>query len=438
MKIKHLPLLIALSFTGLFVSCNDQGSLGLDLLPNNDGIGVFQSDTFSLQSYTIREDSLAVQQPSRILFGEVNDPEFGISRVSASYQVRILTENIILGTNLQLDSLVLSLSYEGYYGDTLSPLIITVYELDESLSTDSIYYSNQFVATKPTPLASFTYDPRPNTVVEVNEPQITGQDSIFKYAGVLRIPLSPAIGQRILDASGTADLQNNNNFLQFFKGIYIQAERANSSDVGASLHFVPVSLRNGLFLYYKADGVRQRFDMLANNESARRNHFAFDYQGSTVGSLLNDTSSSIEATYVQAGGGVKTLLKMPYLRNLVRDYDVAINKAELHFDILPNSNDAPFIQPNRIFVIAADSNGGNATSLMPDLVEPYYGGFFEDGKYKFIITRYIQQLLLTDDPDYGMVLIPNNTVGSLNRTILGSSNNNLHKPRLVLTFTKLK
>lgn len=438
MKIKHMPLLIALSIAGLFASCNDSGSLGLDLLPNNDGIGVFKSDTFTLKSYTIREDSLAVQQPSRILFGELNDPVFGISQVSASYQVRLLTENIILGDNLQADSLVLSLSYEGYYGDTLSPLNITVYELDESLSQDSIYYSNQFVAYKPTPLASFTYEPRPNSVSEVNEPQITGQDSIFKYAGVLRIPLSNEITQRILNASGTADLQNNTNFLQFFKGVYITAERANSSDLGASLHFVPVSLRNGLFLYYTADGVRQRFDMLANNESARRNHFAFDYAGSTVGSRINDTSSSIEATYLQAGGGVKTILKMPYLRNLVRDFDVAINKAELHFELIPNSNDAPFTQPNRIFAIAADSTGSNSTTLMPDLVEPYYGGFYEDGKYKFIITRYIQQLLLTDDPDYGMVLIPNNTVGSLNRTILGSSNSNLHKPRLVITFTKLK
>ena len=433
-----MPLLIALSIAGLFASCNDSGSLGLDLLPNNDGIGVFKSDTFTLKSYTIREDSLAVQQPSRILFGELNDPVFGISQVSASYQVRLLTENIILGDNLQADSLVLSLSYEGYYGDTLSPLNITVYELDESLSQDSIYYSNQFVAYKPTPLASFTYEPRPNSVSEVNEPQITGQDSIFKYAGVLRIPLSNEITQRILNASGTADLQNNTNFLQFFKGVYITAERANSSDLGASLHFVPVSLRNGLFLYYTADGVRQRFDMLANNESARRNHFAFDYAGSTVGSRINDTSSSIEATYLQAGGGVKTILKMPYLRNLVRDFDVAINKAELHFELIPNSNDAPFTQPNRIFAIAADSTGSNSTTLMPDLVEPYYGGFYEDGKYKFIITRYIQQLLLTDDPDYGMVLIPNNTVGSLNRTILGSSNSNLHKPRLVITFTKLK
>lgn len=431
-------LLIALSFAGLFASCNDDGSLGLDLLPNNDGIGVFKADTFTLKSYTIREDSLAVQQPSRILFGELDDPVFGISRVAASYQVRLLTENIILGNNLQADSLVLALSYEGYYGDTLSPVILTVYELDESLSQDSIYYSNQFVAYKPTPLARFTYDPRPNSVSEVNEPQINGQDSIFKYAGVLRIPLSTETAQRILDASGTANLQNNTNFLQFFKGVYITAERANSSDLGVSLHFVPVSLRNGLFLYYKADGLRQRFDMLANNESARRNHFAFDYQGSLVGSRLNDTSSSIEATYLQAGGGVKTLLKMPYLRNLVSTHDVAINKAELHFELIPNSNDAPFVQPNRIFVIAADSTGSNATSLMPDLVEPYYGGFYEDGKYKFIITRYIQQLLLTNDPDYGMVLIPNNTVGSLNRTILGSSNSNLHKPRLVITFTKLK
>jgi hypothetical protein len=81
---------------------------------------------------------------------------------------------------------------------------------------------------------------------------------------------------------------------------------------------------------------------------------------------------------------------------------------------------------------------GNSGFIVPDLVEPYYDGNFRNGEYRFVITRYIQELLLNGRTDFGMVLIANNTISSTNRVVLGSSNNTLNKPRMIITFTKLK
>lgn len=438
MKLKHNLLWIALLMAGLFASCNDDGAVGLDLLPNPDGIGVFRLDTFTIRTFTVTEDSLEVQQPPLLALGEVSDPVFGLSKVGLTYQVRLTNENINLGNNVQVDSLVLALSFDNYYGDTTDQLLLKVYELDETIYRDSIYYSNQAPAYKTTPLASFTYSPQPKGTVPVNEPRVNGIDTVFNYPGLLRIPLSSELSNRLLAASGGPDLQNNTNFLNFFKGFYITAERLSGSATGSVMLFSTTSARNGLFMYYKTDTVRRRFDMLMTDQSARRNVFNFNYQGTEVGSRINDTSDLVQEGYVQAGGSVKLKVDMPYLRNLVQDFDVAINKVEVIFEVIPGSDNAPFTPPSRLFLLRADTLNGNSGFIVPDLVEPYYDGNFKNGQYKFVITRYIQELLLSNRNDFGMVLIANNTISSTNRVVLGSSNNAMHKPKMIITFTKLK
>lgn len=437
MRLKRGFFLLTLLAAGFFVSCNDEGSVGLDLLPNADGIGVFQSDTFSIRSLSIREDSLPSQSPPRFVMGEVQDPLFGKSEASIAYQLRLTNENNDLGQNITVDSLILSLNIEGYYGDTSQALLIEVFELDETIKLDSTVYSNQLPDFKPTPLASYTYVPRPSQAIPVNEPRVNNSDTTFVYAPVLRIPMGQALATKLVNASGTPDLQNNTNFLNFFKGLYVRARRA-GNDVGSVLYLTGVSARSGLFLYYKSNGQRRRFDLLVTNESARQNFFVFDLSGSTVGNVLGDSSASIQETYVQAGGAVKTYIQVPYLKNLVKNHQVAINKAEIEFTMIPGTGDVPFSPPSRLFLLIADSLGKNSSRLIPDFVEPYYGGNFVGGKYKFVITRYVQRLLQSNEPDYGMVLLPERSISAVSRVVLGSSNNPLYKPRLVITFTKLK
>lgn len=434
-------MLIALFISGLFVSCNDEGSVGLDLLPNADGIGVHRQDTFTLISYTIREDSLESQLPPRFALGEIKDPVFGVASSGIVFQVRLTNENINLGSGIEADSLVMGLSFDvnnNFYGDTLDQLLIKVFELDEDISRDSIYFSNKAPQVKPTPIAIYIYSPQPTLPVQVNEPQLNGSDSVFNYAAVVRIPFGQELIDRLVNASNSPDLQNNTNFLSFFKGMYITAERVNGGSTGSVMHLVNISARNGLFLYYKSEGQRRRFDMMITNESARKNVLLHDYGNTIVGDRLNNRSELIEETYVQAGGGVKTILEMPYLRNLVANNAVAINKAEVTFHIPPGTVDDVFRAPARLFLLAADSLGKNATILTPDVVEPYYDGQLKGERYSFVITRYIQQKLNSNQTDFGMVLIPNNTVSSLNRVVLGSSNNSLYKPKMIITFTKLK
>src|SRR5690606_35864539 len=143
-------------------------------------------------------------------------------------------------------------------------------------------------------------------------------------------------------------------------------ECVNGRSTGPLMQFVPVPARNGLFLYYKSNGERRKLNMFLPNESGSRNIFDVDYQGSEVANFLGDRSISIENVYIQPAGSVKTRIELPYLEMLVDSFGVAINRAEIYFDVIPGSTSDLYPLPDRMFLLPSDSLGFNSAQLMPD------------------------------------------------------------------------
>ncbi|HKC36608.1 MAG TPA: DUF4270 family protein, partial [Chitinophagaceae bacterium] len=63
--------------TLLFASCNDPDIVGLDVQPAGDQINLTFTDTATLQTYSIREDSLRTDEVSQFLLGSYTDSVFG-------------------------------------------------------------------------------------------------------------------------------------------------------------------------------------------------------------------------------------------------------------------------------------------------------------------------------------------------------------------------
>ncbi|MBM3919202.1 MAG: DUF4270 domain-containing protein [Sphingomonadales bacterium] len=415
----------------------DEGPLGLNLLPAVDGVNVFLSDTFPINMQTLREGKLESQQPPRLAAGEMQDEETGNARVGFVAQLRLNAENIDLGDSLTGDSLVLILNLSGFYGDSSSLMRIRVWEVTEPQFSDSIYYQWQVPTTRPEPLGEALYAFSSNAIVEISEPQPDGSDSVFRYGNQIRIPLRTELMNRILAVSDSPALANNTSFLNFFRGIYVTAERVDAASRGCVLYFLGSSLRTGLNLYYQTAGKRSRFDITMNSQSARRNAFFSDPRGSRAGTALNPDSLQLPFTLVQAGGYLKTRVSFPGIRSLGGGRIVVVNKAQLVFPAAEGSYSYPYTAPDRLFLVVADSLGGNSTSLMPDLLEPYYGGEWRDSSYTFIINRYLQLLLQGTTPDQGLVLLPGNSIHSLNRVVLNTQTAATRQPRLILHYTLL-
>ena len=129
--------------TATLISCKKKEyQLGSDVIDQETLLEGTSVDTFDINSYTILEDSIISDNASNVLLGSYNDPLFGEFSSSFYTQLRLAGVDPNFGdpSSIVIDSFVLGLEYLGYYGE-LDEQTFEVYELNESLSIDSTYYS---------------------------------------------------------------------------------------------------------------------------------------------------------------------------------------------------------------------------------------------------------------------------------------------------------
>lgn len=417
---------VVLSGTLCIQACDEPDLVGANIQPAKDKISLAIDTTLKIISYTVIEDSLRSDDVSASLIGSYKDGVFGISTASVFTQCRLSSNNASFGTNPVLDSIVLSLVYDGFYGDTSFEQSFKVFELTEDIYKDSSYTSNRVFGYDQNEIASSDFYPSPKDSVSVEGANKTPH---------LRIKLSDNLGQKLLDQSGSSNLANNDAFLAFFKGLYITpANVSQNVDVGAILYFNLLSALSKLTLYYhNSTDFSLAFDFLINDYCARINHFTHDYSGVAVETQLNspDSINGYNTVYVQAMAGVKSKILIPDIMNLAESGKIAINKAELIVE-LSQGTFGPYPQPDKMLVLKVDSLGKN--DFLLDQFESHYNGKYQSSSYsyRFNITRHIQSIL-SGEKDYGMYLLPYGTVTSANRAIIEGNQN----MKLYITYTRV-
>lgn len=429
-------LIIALVAILIFDSCKESSVIGLDVQPESDLLNAAFKDTSTLISYTLLEDPFKTDETSLNLLGSYNDPVFGKASASIYTQVRLPNNitDVNFGAGLVFDSLVLTLPYSGYYG-TLESQTVKVYELSDDLYKDSSYYSNRSLNHQSTELADITFKPM-------------SDDKI------LRIRLSDQFGGNLLSQS--TNLKDNTAFLKFFKGLYIApANTAQAQGEGALLYFNLTDSLAKMTLYYRKTVTIKsisnpqkdssyiditHFAFEINSSSARFNHFEHDYSSSSaIVNQLKDPSLGQNLVYLQQMAGLKTKIKIPYLKNWVDSGPIAINKAEVVLKLDPQYISNNYSVPSKLSLVEIDSLGNSIN--LPDEKDSYFGGDYNSStqEYRFNIARHIQSILDGKKKDYGFYLLPFVAESNLNaeRLVLGGGGNTSYQMKLRLTYTKL-
>lgn len=372
----------------------DPYEVGLDLLPPNDTLYVSRIDTVSIQAYAELEDSIRSDEMTSLVLGSVVDPVFGKTTASFFSQFLLSSETIDFGVNPKLDSLVLLLYYDSWYGDTSTLQQVRVYEVSEDLYYDSSYYSNQSVSHYGIELANLVYQPRPTDSIEIWGSNV---------APHLRINLSNQthyLANKILFAPSNV-LTSNTEFIKFMKGLYVESEPVSSK--GGLIKFTPVDGLSKIVLYFHNDNDDSlQFNMPIDASVARFNQF--DHHGYQDASpdlkqqvIYGDTSLGNHQLYLQTLGGIKVRLRFPFIRSLDDSLGpIAINDAIL---TLTNPQaDTTWGPPPQLTMYKVDSAG--KIGAVVDALEgiDYFGGIYNRDKrqYWFRLTRHIQQLLIND------------------------------------------
>ena len=263
MNITDSKILILFFTIIIFLSaCDESSELGLEVQPNSDKIEIFnnsltqsgQLPSFILTTESV--DSLRSDEPSSLLLGSIDDPIFGENISSFLTQISLSQSNIDLGSNPIVDSVVLSYSYSGYYGDLTSLTNIQVNYSDEKIYKDSIYYSNQdfsnFFTGSQDLLLDFTISPDSSS------------------SPLLSMSLDNSIGQQILDL-GNSNMADNQTFQENFGSFWISEMSLNSNGVV----YLNASGSNSSFTvyYHNDDNDSLELTFVLDGESARVNLF---------------------------------------------------------------------------------------------------------------------------------------------------------------------
>ncbi|MDP7244138.1 MAG: DUF4270 domain-containing protein [Flavobacteriales bacterium] len=391
--------------TLLIFSCTDPNLIGLEVQPPFDGIKVALTTTDNnLTIHTISEDSLRSDETSTLLLGEINDPIFGYNQAAFSTQFMLPFSNVDVGSysdSLTVDSIVLGLSYTGSYGinDVLN---IMVYEISESIYKDSVYYSNQDVTCVSNAIYSQTI-----TVNTEDSVMVGGEMKVPQ----LRLKLDISLGDKILIESGRSNLEDNAQFVEFFKGLYVSASNDND---GVIAYLSPISANSKLSIYYHSTNVDSlSLDFSLTGDATRINLFEKD-----TSYLFNQADTSTN-TYVQSMAGHKTVIEIQHLDTLKTFFkDKAINRVNLSFE-LDGTDTADFPPHGRMYLVRVDNEGKDY--FLTDYIvegEDHFGGKLENGKYTFNITRYFLQLLNNEDYTNKLYLVAAGGAVNANRTIL--------------------
>lgn len=384
--------LLSLFFSFITFSCSDPNTIGLELQPVSDNIIIGNTTSFKWQNFqTESEDSLRTDEALNLILGEINDIRFGTNKGSFCTQMLLVSNNIDLGENPIVDSVILSYSYTGYYGDLNEFTNLEISELSEGIFKDSIYYSNSFDLVSNNMLNVDTFY-LSNTITNPS----------------LRIKLKNEFGQQILNL-GNAGLVDNETFLQSFNGISVLANAENTL-----LYLNPDATNSYFKIFYHNDATISdtlSLDFSLSGDAARINLFNQKNQNN----ILEDSSK----IYIQSMAGYKakiSITNVDSIRSLLNDK--VINKVTMSFDV-NNTSISEYEAHEKLVLVRVNDDGENIF-LSDFLIEgnEYFGGDLENNQYKFNITRYFYQFLNNDSYTNNLYLLSSGAAVNANRTVL--------------------
>lgn len=409
----------------IYSACNKTPeTIGLEIL-DEAKLGVYDT-AFSIEGYSTIEDSLRTDELSRNLVGSMQTADFGLTNTRLYSQLR-LSQTSPGFEDAQPDSAVLTLVYDGYYGFINTPLTIHVYQVMQDFYKDSIYYSDtQLDLTPYTELGNLSFIPHPND-------SVMNEDSTLVTAE-LRIPLNETFINTVMFPPDDSVYSSSNNFISYFKGIFIFTSVVTGPNEGSILYFDIKNPRSNVTLYYN-DSLT--FEYVINSDCASIGNYFHNYSKSQnqnfIEQVVNgDSTKGSEGLYVQGLAGTKTNLSIGSLESWVGTQKHVINEAKLVIPVVETVEELP--PPVQLVLFKYNEDGD--LQFINDYQEGdnYFGGFFnaETNSYEFRITLYVQSIL-SGVPDYGLVLYTSGKSINANEAALyGTDPENTSLPRMYL------
>ena len=467
------------------VSCQeDFNTIGSDII--GDGSLLSQLDNtktvvaYSRKLAPVQTNIIPVSQ-----LGVFNDGTFGKSSISFLTQLQMETPNVIFGDSvgheITLDSVMLYIPYynqnsteDGVTSYTLdsvygaSPINININEsnyflrdLDPSSNFQDaqLYYSNEATLFEANLLQNelvteiTDFVPSPEGYEIINRDSSTDgstQIDTTVIAPGLRVALSNDYFQeKILDKEGAPELSNDNNFKDYFRGLYFKVN--SDTEDGNLLIFNPELATITLYYNFLRADVDSSGDPVLDDDGNAvidtiYNNYILRFGGINLNVFDNELTPEIaaaianpntlegdETLYLRGGDGIMTVINLfgedvdsngvADELEVLRDQEWIIDDARLKFYIDQNKVTGGNTEPERISIY----NINNSTVLADYFLDPTSSNLPEDaitnhlGKierdtdnngvsYTINLTHHISNLINKDSTNVSLGLMTSQNV----------------------------
>jgi len=381
-----------------FSSCKeDINYLESDLIGGHNFSGVIDSTTnivaYSKRTFPVQTNDLPIYR-----LGVYNDAVFGQSTANLLTQVSMEVTNPTFGTDPVVERVILSIPYfstssfdgenttytlDSIYGN--APMKLSVYESNYFLrnydpQTDfeepQKYYSNQNVIFENF-LGQLLYET--DDFVPSNEGIDIEEDELDDEGNPIITTLSPRLylelsedanaffTQKIFQQEGSNNLLNNNNFRDYFRGIYIKTESVNGT--GNAFVFGLADAKIEIEYSYTPETTGEEEEE-EERATAKYNLALSGVSVNTINTAIPNsiqnaldnpnTSFGEENLYLKGGDGAVTIIELfgedadgdgePDKLTELKNKNILINDAYLQFYVNRDAVSGGNSEPDRIFI----------------------------------------------------------------------------------------
>lgn len=427
MKNIFLKILGVLAMLSLIVSCDeDFGTLGTEIVGEVNFTTDLAED-FDIAAYSRNyENSVQSNGLPVGTIGYYDDPVYGTTTASILSQLTLSRTNPDFGDDTELESVIFSLPYfstagavndDGVTSYTLDsifrntgPMRLSAYrssfflselDPDSGFEEPQIYFSNEidnFSGIESELLFQIEEFEPSNEEVIVAVPTDDDPDAIERLSPRLRIDLKPLEDNEdltsrpwlenvdfdwnavILEQEGSDVLLTENNFNDYFRGIYLKVESLNGTG-----SFIITDLTSAnIEINYTFTGDDDSGDpgeptndgvgsITLNLDGIQAINYDTDYSINPIGDpSFNDTQDILngeEQLYLKGGDGSIALVDLfgedinndglPEQLEDLRECDIIINEANLTFYVEQDalgSEGTGILEPERVFIYDFDNN----------------------------------------------------------------------------------
>ncbi|MFI5187977.1 MAG: DUF4270 family protein [Chitinophagales bacterium] len=397
-----------LSFLIIFSSCkkiNQATELGDKLVPAVDNVHTFEVALNTITQNGLFNDTTLVLYNDLVALGDIDDPEFGHEHANIDFNITpssFGTYPFIKTDSLNIDSVVLSLSYVAAYGDTLDNGIQTLHVFEIAPNTgfnDTTLYkyidpASDF-STTGLELGSTTFTIRN---LKDTTTLIRGTDTTH-VSNVVRIKLDNTLALRFAQYDTSNGFKSDSLFRTLFAGLSVKAD-----PVGDALSYFNLSdaANTKLTVYFRyGKNDTTSFDFL-HSVNGQANYLDRQISGNYM-TYLN--SGAGDALYLQSAPGSYVTIKIPALDTFSNK---VIHKAEILAEKIPSSSDDFFTAPSQLMLDRKNKSLDTIFMLSNDLLtdatgsvafSSFGGTLRSDNTIRFNISRYVQSIITKHEPN---------------------------------------